>query len=335
MKILFLSHYFPPEIGPGQTRVFEYGRGLVRKGHQVTVLTTFPNYPTGIVPVKYRGRFFMREKMEGLEVVRTYVYATPNEGFFKRILNHLSFAVSSVIGAIFLKNSYDIVNVISPPLFLGFSGYIIALIRKAKLVFEVRDPWPDVAVILGMLKNSLFIRISTSLEKFIYKKSVLITAASWGFFRILLKKGVPYHKLSILPAGVDVDFFRPGSDNSHFRNQHKLNDKFIVMYAGNHGLSHNLETLLSVADFLREKEDIKFVLVGDGVEKNRLIRLARKNGLSNVLFLPPVPRKRIKDLLNSSDVCVASLRKELIKKIQQLRQYYTDFKYLDIRIKSN
>lgn len=309
MKILFLTHYFPPEIGPGQTRIFEYAKGLVRKNHEVLVITPFPNYPTGIIPVKYRGKLSMREELGGIKVLRTYVYASQNKSFINRIMNYLSFTISSIIFSFKINKRYNIVNTVSAPLFLGISGYLISRMKKAKFVFEVRDLWPDRAIVLGLIRNRFIIKLSKLLENFIYRKADLISVATKEIFDKLHKRGIPFHKISFLPAGVDVSLFKQKSDNGDFRDKHRLKDKFIVMYIGNHGLSHNLENILLAANRLKNINKIQFVFVGDGVEKNNLKKFAHERNISNVLFLNPIPRKMINDLINSSDLCVASAKK--------------------------
>jgi hypothetical protein len=181
LNILFLTQYFPPEVGAPQNRIFEFAKRLKANGHNITVLTAMPNYPKGEIYSEYKGKKAFEEEMDGIRVIRTSIYATKSKSFWKRILNYSSFTLSSVAqGKKFLNKSMDVVIVESPPLFLGWSGYKIAKRLKAKYVFNVSDLWPESAVKLGVLNNKAFIKLSVWLEEFSYKKADIVTGQTKG-----------------------------------------------------------------------------------------------------------------------------------------------------------
>ena len=267
MHILFLTQYYPPEIGAPQARISELARHLSESGHHVTVLTCFPNYPTGFVPEKYRHRWFMREEVDSIPVTRTYVYATPNKGFVRRILNHLSFAISSFLG---LRGAgqCEVVITESPPLFLGFSGVVISRMKKAKHVFNVADLWPESAIEMGQLQNRLLIWLSQRLADFVYNRSSLITVTSKGQKKRLVDRGISPDRIAFIPNGVDVDLFSPSPGENSVLNELNLGEKFVVFYGGTHGLAQGLRTAVEAAHILSDHNEIMFVFAGDGAENS-------------------------------------------------------------------
>lgn len=304
MKLLFLTPYFPPEVGAPQSRLYELAVRLVRRGHAVTVLTGFPNYPSGIVPAPYRGRRRMDEELDGIRVVRSWIYATPNRGFLRRLLNHLSFMVSAAWTGPGL-GSHDAMLVESPPLFDGLAGWFLSKVTRTPMIFNVADLWPQSAVELDMVKNRTLIRIAELLEAFIYRKSWRITAVTRGIERILRERG--YAHTVFLPNGVDLALFSPEISGAAFRERHDLEGRFIVLYAGTHGLSQALEVLVE-AGRLMEAQGIAvtFLLIGDGSEKPRLVELAQ--GLSTVRFLDALPKREIPEAVGAADAYAVTLR---------------------------
>src|SRR5690242_12621085 len=177
LRVVLLTHYFPPEVGAPQSRLFELAARTVAAGHQVTVITAFPNYPTGVIPRTYRGRFRVEEKMDGIRVIRTWVYATPNRGFVRRLLNHLSFALSSLTAARKLGR-VDVFFVESPPLFIGLAALAYRRLKRAPFIFNVSDIWPQSAVALGALKNRLAIRLAEWFEMHLYRKAARVSVVT-------------------------------------------------------------------------------------------------------------------------------------------------------------
>lgn len=303
-RVLMVTPYFPPEVGAPQSRLYELAVRLVRRGHQVTVLTGFPNYPTGVIPPQYRGKRRMDEDMDGIRVVRTWIYATPNRGFLKRILNHLSFMLSATWTGLGLGKA-DALFVESPPLFDGLAGWVLSVAKGAPMVFNVADLWPQSAVELGMVKNPLLIKVAEGIEEFIYARSARIAAVTRGIERILGDRG--FQKTVFLPNGVDLDLFKPGTSGEAFRARHDLMGRFLVVYAGTHGLSQGLEVLVEAGRLLEARGlPVTFLLVGDGSEKPRLMELAR--GVSTVRFLDSLPKREIPEVVAAADVYAVTLR---------------------------
>lgn len=301
MRILFLTPYYPPEVGAPQTRLHEAAVRLVAMGHQVTVLTGFPNYPSGVVPREYRGKAHMREVLQGVEVLRTWIYATPNQGFARRLLNHLSYMVSAVLSSFAIAPA-DVIFVESPPLFDGLAGYLVGKTMGAPYVFNVADLWPQAAVELGALRGRPLVRAAEALEAFIYRNAAKITVVARGAERELLARGLG-EKLVYLPNGADTSRFRPG-DTGRLRSELALTGP-VALYAGTHGMSQALETLLGAAERLPE---VTFLLVGDGAEKTKLKRMAGERHLANVRFLDPLPAGAMPDLVAACDLYLISLR---------------------------
>lgn len=315
MNIVYLCHYFTPEVGAPSARVHEMSKYWVSQGHQVKVVTGFPNHPTGIIPSRYRRLRFLKEKIDGIEVFRNWVYATSNEGFVKKTLGHISFMLSSIAYTLPRLGQCDVLIVSSPTFFSVFSAYVFSLIKRKPFVFEIRDLWPDAIVKLGVLRNKYIIQILEFLEMFLYKKSSKIVVVTESFKEILVKRGIPASKIEVVTNGVDTDFFKfDESGRKSIRNQHHLENKFIVSYIGTHGISHSLEKIIEVAHYLKPFSDIHFLFVGEGAKKKSIIELAKDYGLTNVTFLPAQPKELMPDYYAASDISLVPLKNiELFK----------------------
>lgn len=309
LNILFLTQYFPPEVGAPQNRIFEFAKRLKDNGHNITVLTAMPNYPRGEIYEGYKGKRFLIENMDGIRVIRTWIYATKSKGFVKRLLNYFSFTFSSVFqGLKHLDRSIDVIIVESPPLFLGWSGYRISKKLKAKYVFNVSDLWPESAVKLGVLHNRLFIKLSTCLEEFSYRKADIITGQTRGIIDNISSRGFK-DKTYLITNGVDINLFGRDRANKQFIEENGLSGKFIAGYAGIHGLAQGLETIVKAANILREYDDIRFVFVGEGPEKQKLINMRDELKLNNIMFLPVQPKKNMPGIVASFDCALVPLKK--------------------------
>lgn len=309
MKILYLTHFFPPELNGGARRVYDLSKTWVSLGHDVTVSTGFPSHPTGIVPPEYKGQWISEENMDGIKVLRTKKFNTPNKGFFLRILNHLSMAISAFIINLIRNNKYDVLICTSPPLFIGISAVLLKKIKKIPFVFELRDLWPQQAIDLGILKNKLLISLSKKMERFFYKQADHIIVVTKGSIELLVQDGVDRSKITLIRNGVLPDIFRTKSSKNN--DDLNINNKFVISYLGTFGHSQGLETILLAAKELAKKniEQIHFLLVGDGVEKEKLLNLKLKNNLNNVSFLPTQPFNKVPDFYKASDVLIIILKK--------------------------
>lgn len=308
VHILFITPYFPPEKAAPAVRISETAAHLVKHGHQVTVLTTVPNYPTGIVPREYRGRVVQRETLDGIRVVRVWSYTSPNKGFLRRILAQLSFGcLAPLLGGKAVGRA-DVIIVESPPLFDAIAARLLAWWKRCPFIFVVSDLWPESAIQMGVLKNHMLIRLAEWLEWSTYQRAGLVWAVTDGIRQSLLQRGLSTEKVFLLTNGVDTIKFR-AMPQEQARAELGWDHRFTVLYAGTHGLAHGLTTVLDAAEQLRDQSDIRFVLVGDGAAKADLVMMAQEHNLKNITFLDPQPHKQMPLLLSSADVCLAPLRK--------------------------
>ena len=302
-----LTHYFPPEVGAPQARLYELAHRAGAAGHTVTVVTGVPNYPTGVIPAGYRGRFRMEEEMDGIRVIRTWVYATPNRGFVRRILNHLSFAFSSLT-AMRMLGSADVFFVESPPLFTGLAALPYRRLKRAPYIFNVSDIWPQSAVELGAVRNRFAIRLAEMLEMHLYRKAARVSVVTPGMVERLANRGVPREKLFLLTNGVDTSVFKPATPNMELARSLGLDRRKVFLYAGTHGMAQGLGTVLDAAKQTKNL-DVLYVLAGEGAEKDALIRRAQSEGIANIKFLPNQPKQTMPDLLNLAYATIIPLRR--------------------------
>ncbi len=306
--ILFVTPYYPPEKGAAQVRISETAAHLVKRGYQVTVLTTLPNYPTGIVPPKYRGHVVQREVCDGVRIVRVWSYVSPNKGFLRRILAQLSFGCLAPFLGRKEVGSPDVMIVESPPLFDAIAGRVLAWCKHCPFIFTVADLWPESAVQLGMLRNRLLIRLAEWLEWSTYQHACAVWALTEGICNTLVQRGLPSEHVFFVSNGVDTSKFRP-MPRTQARANLGWDERFTVLYAGTHGLAHGLTTILDAAEQMRARPDIRFIFVGDGAVKVNLMADARRRNLENVTFLDPQPHDSIPQLLAAADACLIHLRK--------------------------
>ena len=308
MKIVIVSHYFPPEIGAPQARLGDLARYWAEAGEDVTVLTGMPNHPTGVVAPGYRRKARLEEKVDGYRVVRTWLFATPNEGLVKKTLGHLSFMVSSVVLGARRAGPADVVVVSSPTFFAIFSAWFIARWRRAHFVVEVRDLWPAIFVELGILRNRWLIRVLEALELAAYRASDAVVVVSEGFEANVVDRGIDPAKVHVVRNGVDLDAFVPvAADPSVKRSLGATGSETLVLYLGAHGISHGLETVALAAAKL-VGEPIHFAFVGEGAAKRRLAERVAELELANVTMLDGVPHERVPELLAAADICLVPLR---------------------------
>ena len=314
MRILFLTQYCPPEVGAPQNRIFEFAKKLKEFGHEVTILTALPNYPRGEIFDEYKGKKVVLEEIEGIKIIRTSIYATKSKSFTKRLRNYLSFTFSSVFQGYIHIDKQDVVITESPPLFLGFSGYVISKLKKAKFVFNISDLWPESAIKLGVLHNKLFIKMSVWLEEFCYRRAVAVTCQTQGIVDDIVSRGFDKNKVHLLTNGVDTKLFKSENRDENFRYEIGLENKFALCYAGIHGLAQGLQVIINVAEIVKEERNIQFVFVGDGPEKQDLVNMAKEKGLKNVTFLPLQPKVNMPKIVASMDAAIIPLKKlELFK----------------------
>jgi glycosyltransferase involved in cell wall biosynthesis len=315
MKILFFSHYFPPEVGAPAARVYEHAKFWVRSGHSVTVVTGFPNHPTGIIPKEYRGKIILKESIEGINVLRTWLLASANKGFKKRSVSFLTSMLSSIIFSLSPKIEADVIIGSSPQLLTPLAAYIVSRIKKKPFVLEVRDLWPQVIVELELVKEGRIIKWLRKLELFLYKKADRIIVVSKSFKDYIVERGVEADKIDFIPNGVDLSLFNQEIDREKIRNKLGIQNKYVVLYGGNHGMAQGLDVAIKAAAILKEDKRYYFLLVGDGPEKEMLQEMAARLRLKNVEFIPTKPHNEIIEFYKAADVCLVPLKNlELLTK---------------------
>jgi len=313
MRILYLSQYFPPEVGATQTRAYEMARYLVSAGHHVTMLTEVPNHPSGIIPPQYRGKLWERSDLDGIDVIRVWVKASPNKTFSTRMAFYLTYMINAALAGLLLaRGRYDVLVATSPPLFVGGAALALSVLRRTPMVFEVRDLWPESAVALGELSDSRAVALAGKLEKMCYNRARRLVVVTEGIRRRLAERGFS-DKLALIPNGANTDLFRPDpAAGAALRVELGLADRFVVLYAGIHGIAQGLETALEAAQQLqaaRPSGDIQFVFVGEGPKKAELLAMRERLGLANVMMLPERPRSDMPAFLSAADVALVPLRR--------------------------
>jgi len=307
MKILYVSQYFPPEMGAPAARVHELSRAWAEMGHEVTVLTGFPNHPTGVVPAEYRGELIRREIVDGIRVVRVPIYVAANRGLLKRSLNYVSYAMSASLVGPFLTRRPDVLVATSPQVLTAVAGLWLATLKRVPFVFEVRDLWPQSIVEVGAMKaGSVGVRLLERMERFLYRHADHIVPVTESFVDAIAARGGDRARMTVVTNGVDLDLFQPRS-RGEARRLLGLPPGFIATYVGTHGMAHGLDLLLDAA---REPAaaGMTFLLVGEGAEKAALQARARAEGVRNVLFWDQQPRPRVAEVLAASDACLVLLR---------------------------
>jgi len=316
VKILYVSQYFPPEMGAPAARAAELAQHWSQAGHDVSVLTGFPNHPTGVVPPEWRARLrrlTYRENVGGTNVFRTWLWPLPNRKAHERMRNYASFLFSAAVRGLTLPRP-DVIVATSPQLLVGLAGWWIAFARQIPFVFEVRDLWPESLAAVGVGgDDSLLYHALGAVAKFLYQRADLIVVVAPAFKTHLIQHWhVPAGKIAVVENGVETDLFapQPESVNQAMRQQLGALDKFLVCYVGTMGHAHGLETLLDAASQLQHQNpDVLFLLVGEGAEKARIKTLAQTRGLSNVNFLDQQPREKIPAFIAASDACLVLLKK--------------------------
>jgi len=309
MRTLIVTHYFPPETGAPQARLSALAATWAADGDQVTVLTGMPNHPTGMVPPAYRGAIRRREHLDGYQVIRTWLYATPNEGIARKTAGHLSFMISSVLLGGRRCGPADTVVVSSPTFFSIGAAWLLARMKRARLVVEIRDLWPAIFVELGVLTNHRLIRLLERLELAAYAAADRVVVVSDGFRANLIDRGVPGDKVHTIRNGVILDRFDPGA-TADPRVRSRLGARAgdcLVLYVGTHGISHGLPGIADAAARLAG-DPVHFAFVGEGADKPRLRRRVTELGLGNVTMLPGVPHDEVPALLAAADICLVPLR---------------------------
>lgn len=294
MHILFLSDNFPPEVNAPASRTFEHAKTWAKEGHTITVITCFPNFPKGKIFSGYKNRLYLKEEIEGINVVRVWSFISSNKGIVLRMIDHISYMISSIIASLFIKKC-DVIVATSPQFFTAVGGSIISFLKRKPWVFEIRDIWSESIIAVGLLTDSIFIKIIERLELFLYKNAAHIIVVTHDFARILNLKGIDSKKIDVVTNGSDLTKFKKIPKNIDLIKKYNLQDSFVVGYIGTHGMAHSLETILDSAKIIEDRgiENVTFLFLGDGARKSDLISYSKRLHLKNTIFLDTVPRSEI------------------------------------------
>jgi colanic acid biosynthesis glycosyl transferase WcaI len=307
VRILFLSHYFPPEVNAPAVRTHEHARRWVADGHQVTVITGVPNHPKGELHPGYENRWFQEEEIDGIRVIRTWMYLTPNAGFVRRIANYVLFMLTAIVASRRAERP-DVVVATSPQFFCGLAGMLVGRLKRRPFILEIRDLWPDSIVQLGQLQQGWIVRSLEWLETRLYRSARGIVVNTRAFIDHIADRGVPRDRIALVYNGIDPELFKPRPSDEALRERHGLTGKFVVTYMGTMGLAHGLMSVIDTAEKLSDEPDFEMLLIGDGAERDRLENEIDLRGLENVTMLGLQPRDRVPDWIASSDVLLVMLR---------------------------
>ncbi len=310
MRIVWLCHYFTPEIGAPQARLLELSRAMLAAGHAVGAVTCFPNHPTGTLRPEDVGARRRQDDIDGVDVHRCWSYVTPNRGFVRKVLGHLSFMWTGRAGLTRAAavSRPDVVIVSSPTFFSVITAWWWCRWRRIPFVFEVRDLWPAVFVDLGVLRNRLLIWVLERLEMFLYRRAARVVTVTGRFADHIAERGIARDQLAVITNGVDQRRFTPGPRDDALAEAEGLADAFVVLYLGAHGISHALARMLDAAELVADLADVRFVFVGEGAEKDALVEAARERGLENVVFHAGVPKDDVSRWYRLADVGLVPLR---------------------------
>jgi glycosyltransferase involved in cell wall biosynthesis len=309
MRILFLSHYFPPEVNAPATRTHEHCREWARAGHEVHVITCVPSHPAGVAFPGYRSGWYRRDEIDGIIVHRIWTCLAANAGIFRRTLNFLSFVPTAVWRALRL-GSFDVIIGTSPQFFCAVAAWLSALATRTPWIFELRDLWPESIAAVGAARWYMPIALLARLELRMYRHARAVVCVSRSFISHLQDRGVDRSKLSFVPNGINPEFWRGGDRDAGRRELGVGAHDVLVTYVGTVGMAHDLGTVLAAAKRLKDsRRDIRLAIVGDGAELGRLRQHADDEGLTNVTFTGLVARERIPDYLAASEISLVTLKR--------------------------
>ncbi len=311
MHILFLSDNFPPEVNAPASRTHEHCREWVKAGHQVTVVTCVPNFPTGKVFAGYRNKLRQSEMIDGIRVIRVWSYVTANEGFLRRTLDYVSYMASAILASPFVRK-VDVVVATSPQFFAACAGYAVSRILGKPFVFELRDLWPASIKAVGAMRDGRTLRMLERLELFLYRRAAAIVVVTNAFRADLVTRGIDGSTIQVITNGADLTEFVSTPRDADLAERLGLSGAFVAGYVGTIGMAHHLETLLEAAERIEETGDIerfRLILLGNGAARKDLEAMARQRGLHSVVFLDTVPRQEVVRYWSLLDVSIIHLKR--------------------------
>ncbi len=309
MRILFLTENFPPEVNASASRVYERACHWVRWGHDVTILTTAPNFPDGVIFEGYQNRLHHTEQMDGIRVVRVMTYVSPNRGFLMRSLDFASYMGAAYVAGLFERRP-DVIIATSPQFFAAVGGWALAATRRVPFVFELGDLWPASIAAVGAMQGGAILSALERLELFLYRRSAAIIALTSSFKQDLVARAIPAEKIAVVVNGVDMSRYQPQARDAQLAASLGLVDKFVVGYIGTHGMAHDLPNAIAAAQLLRDAPRVRLLFVGAGAERDQLIAQARELRLENVVFVPRQPKEAMPAHWSLCDLALVHLKND-------------------------
>ena len=308
MRILFLTDNFPPETNAPASRTYEHANVWVSLGHQVTVITCAPNFPSGKVFDGYKNNWLTREKINGIDVIRVKTYITANAGFLKRTLDFMSFMLMGALAGLLVTRP-TVVVATSPQFFTAVAGWFVAFARRRPFVFELRDIWPASLSAVGLRQPKAVLYVLEKIELFLYRRASLIVSVTHSFKEDLVGRGIDGNKIKTILNGIVLkNFSSAKSDAEMARKRFGVEGRFVVGYIGTHGMAHSLSNILECAELLKDYHDISFVFIGEGAEKEKLETEIARRKLVNVSSFPGQPKSDMPAILSMLDISLVSLR---------------------------
>lgn len=306
MKILFLSDNFPPEVNAPATRTFEHCKEWVKHGADVTIITCFPNFPQGKVYEGYKNKLKQVEYIEGIKVIRVWSYMTSNEGFIKRSLDYVSFAIMASMSGLFIKT--DVIIATSPQFFTTWAGWFLSKVKRKPWIFELRDLWPEsIATVGALAKNSRLYKILEKIELRLYKSADTVIPNTPAFKQNLIDRGIDESKIEVILNGANLDLYKPQVKDPELVKFLKLENKFVYGYIGTHGMAHSLDFIIESLPRIKN-ENIHFLFIGDGAAKKKVVERSTELNLKNVTFLNPITKEQVPSYLSIIDAALVPLK---------------------------
>ena len=304
MKILFITDNFPPERNAPAKRTFEHTKQWAKIGHDVTIITGAPNFPKGKVFNGYRNKIYQSQIKDRILIKRVWTYIAPNKGFALRIIDYISFMISSIVCGLFTKK-HDIVIATSPQFFSAISGYFISIFKRSTFILEIRDLWPESIVTVGAMNESSFIiKVLYKISLFLYKKAKIIVCVTNSFKQDLINKGIEPRKIIVIKNGFNIESIIPPTKTiTQIENEYKLNrNDFIISFIGTIGMAHGLNVIIEASK--KVNNNIKFLIVGDGAKRDELKKISIDENLKNILFISSISWQEI---INLNQIISANL----------------------------
>ena len=328
MKILFLTDNFPPEVNAPATRTIEHCREWVKAGHDVTVITCHPNYPIGRVYDGYKNSWKKKEVIDGIKVIRVWTYITSNKGFIKRILDYISFSFTSFFAGLFLK--CDVIVATSPQFFTALSGRTLHFFKRKPWIMEVRDLWPDSIKSVGAMNDGIVLRYFSKEEKWCYRSAKKIVVVTDTFKEVISEKGIDAGKIEVIKNGANLSLFTPREKPAELVEKYGLQGKTVLGYIGTIGMAHKIDFLI---DCVKDLADCKLMILGEGAEKETLVKKVNDEGITNVLFIDSVAKDKVADYVALQDLALVNLRRDpLFKTVIPSKIFETSAMHIPIML---